>query len=361
MLDVIEYMHGKGVVHRDLKLENILVDDSMNLKVADFGFATFRKIHSLKSYRGTMTYMAPEIKEGKVYDGQHIDMFSTAVILFIIVQGIFPFKEAKKDEYFYSLILKGDLETYWKKTGGESLSSEFKDLIIKMFSYDGKNRPTPAEIRAHPWMQEKTNMEKIRGELLGKVAETRTLSTVDTQREDVECRGDDLLQLVRMTDDLTLRQFNDRTDYDIDVNPGTIFDDLQAFNAEQCDGKMKVAVYNKKHDETLMSGIMITASEVEINKLVDVWRQDDKQPALNISDAPESFADDGEKITEVADDGAQIVAKVRFYKDDSDEEGRTRVRFTRKAGNILVWNNLFNKMKEMQMTDVLCLPREHAQ
>ena len=51
------------MVHRDLKLENILVDDNMNLKVADFGFATFRKIHSLKSYRGTMTYMAPEIKE----------------------------------------------------------------------------------------------------------------------------------------------------------------------------------------------------------------------------------------------------------------------------------------------------------
>ena len=85
MMDVLHYMHGKGVVHRDLKLENILVDDSMNLKVADFGFATFRKIHALKSYRGTMTYMAPEIKEGKQYDGRQIDVFSTGVILFIIV------------------------------------------------------------------------------------------------------------------------------------------------------------------------------------------------------------------------------------------------------------------------------------
>lgn len=85
MMDVLGYMQSKGVVHRDLKLENILVDDEMNLKVADFGFATYKKINKLSSYRGTMTYMAPEIKEGKVYDGKQIDMFSTGVILFIIV------------------------------------------------------------------------------------------------------------------------------------------------------------------------------------------------------------------------------------------------------------------------------------
>lgn len=103
----MEYMHGKGVVHRDLKLENILVDDEMNMKVADFGFATYKKIDKLQSYRGTMTYMAPEIKQSKVYDGMQVDIFSAAVILFTMVQGIFPFKEAKRTDYFYSLI-KGD-------------------------------------------------------------------------------------------------------------------------------------------------------------------------------------------------------------------------------------------------------------
>lgn len=53
-----------------MKLENILVDDNLNLKIADFGFATYKKIDRLKSYRGTMTYMAPEIKEGKTYNGK---------------------------------------------------------------------------------------------------------------------------------------------------------------------------------------------------------------------------------------------------------------------------------------------------
>lgn len=85
MVDVLGYMQKKNVVHRDLKLENILVNENMELKVADFGFATYKKIEKLRSYRGTMTYMAPEIKEGKMYDGRQIDIFSTGVILFIIV------------------------------------------------------------------------------------------------------------------------------------------------------------------------------------------------------------------------------------------------------------------------------------
>lgn len=85
MIDAIEYMHNLRCVHRDLKLENILVNDNLDLKIADFGFACYKSIDNLKSYRGTMTYMAPEIKEGKTYDGTQVDLFSVGVIIFIIV------------------------------------------------------------------------------------------------------------------------------------------------------------------------------------------------------------------------------------------------------------------------------------
>jgi len=147
MLDSLEYMHNKRVVHRDLKLENILIDDQLNLKVADFGFACYKSIDTLKSYRGTMTYMAPEIKEGKQYKGTEVDLFSIGVILFIIVQGIFPFKEARKEEYFYNLLLTGKIDTYFTKVNGNNLSPEFKDLILKFFAYDGSNRPSIEQIR----------------------------------------------------------------------------------------------------------------------------------------------------------------------------------------------------------------------
>ena len=142
MLDSVEYMHSRRVVHRDLKLENILVDDNLNLKLADFGFACYKNIDTLKSYRGTMTYMAPEIKEGKQYAGSQVDMFSIGVILFIIVQGIFPFKEARKEEYFYNLILQGQNDTYFQKVNGTDLSDDFKDLILRFFAFDGNTRIT---------------------------------------------------------------------------------------------------------------------------------------------------------------------------------------------------------------------------
>jgi len=162
----LDYMHNLRCVHRDLKLENILVDDKLNLKIADFGFACYKSIDQLKSYRGTMTYMAPEIKEGKVYDGTQVDLFSVGVIIFIIVQGIFPFKEARKEEYFYNLLLTGQIETYFEKVNGQGLSADFKDMILKLFSYNGSDRYTVDQLKAHPWLNKPGfNMEQTRATL----------------------------------------------------------------------------------------------------------------------------------------------------------------------------------------------------
>jgi len=312
MLDVLDYMHGKGVVHRDLKLENILVDDSMNLKVADFGFATFRKIHNLSSYRGTMTYMAPEIKEGKKYDGIQIDLFSTAVILFIIVQGIFPFKEARTDEYFYSLILKGDLDTYWKKTGGQALSEEFKDLIIKMFAYKGGDRLSTQEIRNHPWMSNKPfDFKQTRANILEDLTSKRSEMTESSSRENVCSRGDQMLDLVKQTSVINIRRFNDMNDFDITVDPGVIWDDLNTFNTDFFEEKFSIEKKEGKH-------IMMTMKNAE--------------------------------------EGTDLKVKVKFFKHPDMDQDKIRVRFVRKTGEIDKWYAILNEMKEAVLKDVLCAP-----
>ena len=304
MLGVLEYIHGKKCVHRDLKLENILVDDDLNLKVADFGFATYRKIHALQSFRGTMTYMAPEIIEGKTYDGVRIDLFSTAVILYIIVQGNFPFRQAKTDEFYYNLICGNQLDTYWEKTGGEHLSNDFKDLIIQMFSYDPESRLTIEKIKQHPWMQAPFDIKTVRDEILENLESKRELQTADTSREDVDSRGDKMLDLVKMSSEVEVSRFNDVTDYDVDVVPGVIWDDLNSFNSDHYAGKMKIQYKEHKY-------IKMNMDEIEV--------------------------------------------KVKFFKHEEDSS-RIRVRFLRKKGDIQTWYKILKEMKEALMKDILLQP-----
>ena len=85
----LAYCHAQGVVHRDLKPENLLLDQHFNIKIADFGFAGPIDGRdgegNLTTKLGTMNYMAPEIHLNQPYDGQKVDVFAAAIILFVMV------------------------------------------------------------------------------------------------------------------------------------------------------------------------------------------------------------------------------------------------------------------------------------
>ena len=98
--------------------------------------------------------MAPEIKKGDVYNGKEVDIFSLGVVLYSLVRGLFPFGEARSDDYWYNLIREKRFDYYFSKVDAEGiLSEEFKDLITSMFAEEGKDRPSIQQIRAHPWMR----------------------------------------------------------------------------------------------------------------------------------------------------------------------------------------------------------------
>lgn len=136
----------------DLKPENLLLtskSDDANIKVADFGFATYVDGYSITSQCGTPGYIAPEILERKAY-GKPADMWSFGVILYILLGGYPPFHDDNQNRLFKK-ITRGDYQFHPEYWG--SVSDEAKDLIRSLLTLDMRKRLTVEQALAHPWLQ----------------------------------------------------------------------------------------------------------------------------------------------------------------------------------------------------------------
>lgn len=157
MCEGLESCHISGVVHRDLKTENIMMDDDWTLKIADFGYATLlagkKGDGILKTHLGTVSYAAPEILSHKDYNGTCADIFSIGVILFVLVTGKLPFGKAHISDPMYKFIAKGQYEQYWEIMSKKiiSISDQLKSLLNLILAYDPLQRPSISEIKNHPW------------------------------------------------------------------------------------------------------------------------------------------------------------------------------------------------------------------
>jgi len=133
LLDGLCYMHANGKAHRDLKPENLILDEAFKLKISDFGFAA-PTAGLLTTQLGTTSYMAPEIHLGKPYEGARVDLFASAIILFVILTQRPPFASANPSDPHYKLLAANRAELFWQahaeaESGNDLYSEEFKDLF----------------------------------------------------------------------------------------------------------------------------------------------------------------------------------------------------------------------------------------
>jgi len=189
--------------------------------------------------------------------------------------------------------------------------------MVKIFNHDGKKRPTIEEIKNHPWMQKPFSTKLNRQNIMERLNEKRSAKTSDSSREDGNSRGegDDMLEVVRQVSELEIFKFNDITDHDITVTPKTIWDDLETFNLDYFDERLRLEANLEK-------------------KYFKLFLDDEK-----------------------------LEVKIKFFQltgsEEEDEQPRLRMRFIKKRGDISKWYDLFNDLKDTVFEDTLLSNKNH--
>ncbi|MCJ1438941.1 hypothetical protein MMC27_008331 [Xylographa pallens] len=147
LVGAVSYVHNLSCVHRDLKLENILLDKNENVKLCDFGFTREyeAKISHLQTFCGTVCYSAPEMLKGEKYAGEKVDIWSLGIILYALLTGELPFDD--DDE----MVTKHKILSTEPKYPA-ALPADAKALISQLLSKRPLHRPTMADVLTNPFL-----------------------------------------------------------------------------------------------------------------------------------------------------------------------------------------------------------------
>lgn len=152
----VAYCHELGFCHRDLKCENVLLDENLSVRLTDFGFARpieyeeNGEVKLSKTFCGSAAYAAPEIIQGLAYDPRKHDSWSLGVILYIMICGSMPYDDSNVRK-----MLKEQLKARVRFPSRcvSKLNTDVKDLIYRLICIDPKQRMHVSMLHLHQWLR----------------------------------------------------------------------------------------------------------------------------------------------------------------------------------------------------------------
>ncbi|KNE67052.1 STE/STE20/PAKA protein kinase [Allomyces macrogynus ATCC 38327] len=158
ILEGLAHLHSQGVIHRDVKSDNVLLSNSGQVKLTDFGFCA--QINEYQAKRttlvGTPYWMAPEIVTRKEY-GPKVDVWSLGILCIEMIEGEPPYLSEVPLRALYLIATNGTPTLH----NPEQLSSTFRDFLAKCLEVDVEKRPTAGEMLHHPFLLKASPLKSL--------------------------------------------------------------------------------------------------------------------------------------------------------------------------------------------------------